>query len=163
MQLPGIARMFSSELTLASAWIHLLVVDLFAARSWILSFSWFLILCIFIWSSFWLWIQACFSRWIEESDWNSAFCFFLLVLLPHWDSYSCHYQSHHQTCHKRGSWCIEAPAYTQATRISFYLNKSLTKKCLSWTHEFSRYLISVTSRSKQKDLAMRCNWNLWKK
>ncbi|WVZ06631.1 hypothetical protein V8G54_019977 [Vigna mungo] len=31
-ELPGIARMFSSELTLASAWIHLLVVDLFAAR-----------------------------------------------------------------------------------------------------------------------------------
>ncbi|KAK7394155.1 hypothetical protein VNO78_14675 [Psophocarpus tetragonolobus] len=31
-ELPGIAKMFSSELTLASAWIHLLVVDLFAAR-----------------------------------------------------------------------------------------------------------------------------------
>lgn len=31
-ELPGIARMFSSEMTLASAWIHLLVVDLFAAR-----------------------------------------------------------------------------------------------------------------------------------
>ncbi|KAL2247034.1 UNVERIFIED_CONTAM: Protein ABA DEFICIENT 4, chloroplastic, partial [Sesamum indicum] len=30
--LPGIAKMFSSEMTLASAWIHLLVVDLFAAR-----------------------------------------------------------------------------------------------------------------------------------
>ncbi|KAL0395953.1 UNVERIFIED_CONTAM: protein ABA DEFICIENT 4, chloroplastic [Sesamum calycinum] len=29
--LPGIAKMFSSEMTLASAWIHLLVVDLFAA------------------------------------------------------------------------------------------------------------------------------------
>ncbi|KAH1200430.1 Protein ABA DEFICIENT 4, chloroplastic [Glycine max] len=32
MQLAGIAKMFSSEMTLASAWIHLLVVDLFAAR-----------------------------------------------------------------------------------------------------------------------------------
>ncbi|CAN0915244.1 Protein ABA DEFICIENT 4, chloroplastic [Linum grandiflorum] len=31
-ELPGIAKMFSSELTLASAWIHLLAVDLFAAR-----------------------------------------------------------------------------------------------------------------------------------
>ncbi|KAI4389314.1 hypothetical protein MLD38_001551 [Melastoma candidum] len=31
-ELPGIARMFSNEMTLASAWIHLLVVDLFAAR-----------------------------------------------------------------------------------------------------------------------------------
>lgn len=31
-QLPGIAKMFSSEMTLASAWIHLLAVDLFAAR-----------------------------------------------------------------------------------------------------------------------------------
>ncbi|XP_057967380.1 protein ABA DEFICIENT 4, chloroplastic isoform X2 [Malania oleifera] len=30
--LSGIARMFSSEMTLASAWIHLLAVDLFAAR-----------------------------------------------------------------------------------------------------------------------------------
>lgn len=32
LQLSGIAKMFSSEMTLASAWIHLLVVDLFAAR-----------------------------------------------------------------------------------------------------------------------------------
>lgn len=32
VQLPGILKMFSSEMTLASAWIHLLVVDLFAAR-----------------------------------------------------------------------------------------------------------------------------------
>lgn len=32
MQLPGIARMFSNKMTVASAWIHLLVVDLFAAR-----------------------------------------------------------------------------------------------------------------------------------
>lgn len=31
-ELSGIAKMFSSELTLASAWIHLLAVDLFAAR-----------------------------------------------------------------------------------------------------------------------------------
>ncbi|KAK9272034.1 hypothetical protein L1049_002403 [Liquidambar formosana] len=31
-ELPGIARMFSNEMTLASAWIHLLAVDLFAAR-----------------------------------------------------------------------------------------------------------------------------------
>ncbi|XP_073278397.1 protein ABA DEFICIENT 4, chloroplastic-like isoform X2 [Primulina huaijiensis] len=31
-ELPGIAKMFSSEMTLASAWIHLLTVDLFAAR-----------------------------------------------------------------------------------------------------------------------------------
>lgn len=31
-ELPGIARMFSNEVTVASAWIHLLVVDLFAAR-----------------------------------------------------------------------------------------------------------------------------------
>ncbi|KAG7650827.1 Protein ABA DEFICIENT 4 [Arabidopsis thaliana] len=31
-ELSGIAKMFSSEMTLASAWIHLLVVDLFAAR-----------------------------------------------------------------------------------------------------------------------------------
>ncbi|XP_051127204.1 protein MAO HUZI 4, chloroplastic isoform X2 [Andrographis paniculata] len=31
-ELPGIATMFSSEMTLASAWIHLLAVDLFAAR-----------------------------------------------------------------------------------------------------------------------------------
>jgi len=31
-ELPSIAKMFSSEMTLASAWIHLLVVDLFAAR-----------------------------------------------------------------------------------------------------------------------------------
>ncbi|XP_058091516.1 protein ABA DEFICIENT 4, chloroplastic isoform X4 [Magnolia sinica] len=30
--LPGIAKMFSSEMTLASAWVHLLAVDLFAAR-----------------------------------------------------------------------------------------------------------------------------------
>ncbi|KAH9606501.1 hypothetical protein KSS87_016445 [Heliosperma pusillum] len=32
-ELQGIAKMFSNETTLASAWIHLLVVDLFAARS----------------------------------------------------------------------------------------------------------------------------------
>ncbi|KAI4388957.1 hypothetical protein MLD38_001239 [Melastoma candidum] len=31
-ELPGIARMFSSDMTLASAWIHLLTIDLFAAR-----------------------------------------------------------------------------------------------------------------------------------
>ncbi|KAM1584333.1 hypothetical protein FF2_037274 [Malus domestica] len=31
-ELPGIGRMFLNEMTLASAWIHLLVVDLFAAR-----------------------------------------------------------------------------------------------------------------------------------
>ncbi|XP_022935036.1 protein ABA DEFICIENT 4, chloroplastic [Cucurbita moschata] len=31
-ELSGILKMFSSEMTLASAWIHLLVVDLFAAR-----------------------------------------------------------------------------------------------------------------------------------
>ncbi|CAK9150697.1 unnamed protein product [Ilex paraguariensis] len=31
-ELSGIAKMFSSEITLASAWIHLLAVDLFAAR-----------------------------------------------------------------------------------------------------------------------------------
>ncbi|XAR51538.1 Neoxanthin synthase [Bertholletia excelsa] len=31
-ELPGIARMFSNEMTLASAWIHLLAIDLFAAR-----------------------------------------------------------------------------------------------------------------------------------
>lgn len=31
-ELPGIAKMFSSEMTLASAWLHLLAVDLFAAR-----------------------------------------------------------------------------------------------------------------------------------
>ncbi|XP_077221509.1 abscisic acid (aba)-deficient 4 isoform X2 [Tasmannia lanceolata] len=31
-ELPGIGRMFSNEMTLASAWIHLLAVDLFAAR-----------------------------------------------------------------------------------------------------------------------------------
>lgn len=31
-QLHGIARMFSNEMTVASAWIHLLAVDLFAAR-----------------------------------------------------------------------------------------------------------------------------------
>uniref|UniRef100_A0A453DT77 Protein ABA DEFICIENT 4, chloroplastic n=1 Tax=Aegilops tauschii subsp. strangulata TaxID=200361 RepID=A0A453DT77_AEGTS len=32
-ELPGIVRMFASEMTVASAWIHLLAVDLFAARS----------------------------------------------------------------------------------------------------------------------------------
>ncbi|KAI5684285.1 hypothetical protein M9H77_05513 [Catharanthus roseus] len=31
-ELPAIAKLFSSEMTLASAWIHLLVIDLFAAR-----------------------------------------------------------------------------------------------------------------------------------
>lgn len=31
-ELPVIAKLFSSEMTLASAWIHLLVIDLFAAR-----------------------------------------------------------------------------------------------------------------------------------
>lgn len=31
-ELPGITRMFSSDLTTASAWLHLLTVDLFAAR-----------------------------------------------------------------------------------------------------------------------------------
>ncbi|KAK1423483.1 hypothetical protein QVD17_18786 [Tagetes erecta] len=31
-QLPAVAKMFSSEMTLASAWIHLLAIDLFAAR-----------------------------------------------------------------------------------------------------------------------------------
>ncbi|EPS71264.1 hypothetical protein M569_03499, partial [Genlisea aurea] len=30
--LSGIAKMFSNEMTLASAWIHLLAIDLFAAR-----------------------------------------------------------------------------------------------------------------------------------
>ncbi|KAJ4707095.1 protein ABA DEFICIENT 4, chloroplastic [Melia azedarach] len=32
LRLSGIAKMFTSDMTLASAWIHLLVVDLFAAR-----------------------------------------------------------------------------------------------------------------------------------
>lgn len=47
MQLTSIGKMFSSELTLASAWIHLLVVDLFAARSssCILSFYFLSIHC----------------------------------------------------------------------------------------------------------------------
>lgn len=31
-ELPGIAKMFANELTLSSAWIHLLAIDLFAAR-----------------------------------------------------------------------------------------------------------------------------------
>ncbi|XP_008807096.1 protein MAO HUZI 4, chloroplastic-like isoform X2 [Phoenix dactylifera] len=31
-ELPSIAKMFTNEMTLASAWIHLLAVDLFAAR-----------------------------------------------------------------------------------------------------------------------------------
>ncbi|MFS8016797.1 hypothetical protein Hanom_Chr15g01372801 [Helianthus anomalus] len=31
-QLPSIAKMFSKEMTLASAWIHFLAIDLFAAR-----------------------------------------------------------------------------------------------------------------------------------
>lgn len=31
-ELPGIVRMFASDMTVASAWIHLLAVDLFAAR-----------------------------------------------------------------------------------------------------------------------------------
>ncbi|XP_020590079.1 protein MAO HUZI 4, chloroplastic-like isoform X2 [Phalaenopsis equestris] len=31
-ELPGISKMFASEMTLASAWIHFLVVDLYAAR-----------------------------------------------------------------------------------------------------------------------------------
>uniref|UniRef100_A0A5B7AVZ8 Uncharacterized protein n=1 Tax=Davidia involucrata TaxID=16924 RepID=A0A5B7AVZ8_DAVIN len=31
-ELPGMAKMFSNEITLASAWIHLLAIDLFAAR-----------------------------------------------------------------------------------------------------------------------------------
>lgn len=31
-ELSGIARMFTNEMTVASAWIHLLAVDLFAAR-----------------------------------------------------------------------------------------------------------------------------------
>ncbi|GLJ47889.1 hypothetical protein SUGI_1011220 [Cryptomeria japonica] len=31
-ELPGITRMFSSDLTVASAWLHLLAVDLYAAR-----------------------------------------------------------------------------------------------------------------------------------
>ncbi|ONK66713.1 uncharacterized protein A4U43_C06F11190 [Asparagus officinalis] len=31
-ELPGITRMFSNEITVASAWIHLMAVDLFAAR-----------------------------------------------------------------------------------------------------------------------------------
>ncbi|XP_047334067.1 protein ABA DEFICIENT 4, chloroplastic-like [Impatiens glandulifera] len=31
-ELPGITKLFSSELSLASAWVHWLVVDLFAAR-----------------------------------------------------------------------------------------------------------------------------------
>ncbi|XP_021804049.1 protein MAO HUZI 4, chloroplastic-like [Prunus avium] len=31
-ELTGIAKMFTNEMTLASAWIHLLAVDLFAAR-----------------------------------------------------------------------------------------------------------------------------------
>ncbi|CAN4123623.1 unnamed protein product [Withania somnifera] len=31
-ELPGMAKMFSNEMTLASAWIHLLAIDLFAAR-----------------------------------------------------------------------------------------------------------------------------------
>nr|GEX81951.1 protein ABA deficient 4, chloroplastic [Tanacetum cinerariifolium] len=31
-ELPGVAKMFSNEMTLASAWIHLLAIDLYAAR-----------------------------------------------------------------------------------------------------------------------------------
>ncbi|KAH0458257.1 hypothetical protein IEQ34_013572 [Dendrobium chrysotoxum] len=31
-ELPGMAKMFANEMTMASAWIHLLVVDLYAAR-----------------------------------------------------------------------------------------------------------------------------------
>lgn len=31
-ELPGITKMFASEMTMASAWIHLLAVDLYAAR-----------------------------------------------------------------------------------------------------------------------------------
>lgn len=31
-ELPGMAKMFSNEMTLSSAWIHLLAIDLFAAR-----------------------------------------------------------------------------------------------------------------------------------
>ena len=45
VQLSGMAKMFSSEMTLASAWIHLLAVDLFAARSLSLSL-WFCVRCV---------------------------------------------------------------------------------------------------------------------
>lgn len=31
-ELPGISKMFMNEMTLVSAWVHLLAVDLFAAR-----------------------------------------------------------------------------------------------------------------------------------
>ncbi|XP_047319151.1 protein ABA DEFICIENT 4, chloroplastic-like [Impatiens glandulifera] len=31
-ELPGMAKLFSNEMTLASAWVHLLAIDLFAAR-----------------------------------------------------------------------------------------------------------------------------------
>lgn len=42
-ELSSIAKMFSSEMTLASAWIHLLAVDLFAARSLFLSHTHFIV------------------------------------------------------------------------------------------------------------------------
>uniref|UniRef100_M1C8K4 Neoxanthin synthase n=1 Tax=Solanum tuberosum TaxID=4113 RepID=M1C8K4_SOLTU len=51
-ELSGIAMMFSNEVTLASAWIHLLAIDLFAARS-ISRHLIFVGLCPFAASFFW--------------------------------------------------------------------------------------------------------------
>ncbi|XP_071703391.1 protein ABA DEFICIENT 4, chloroplastic isoform X2 [Rutidosis leptorrhynchoides] len=67
-ELHGVAKMFSNEMTLASAWIHLLAVDLYAAR------------------------QTGVSRWIGERDGDSAFGFSLPLILSNWNTCSCHHQ-----------------------------------------------------------------------
>ncbi|KAB2632347.1 hypothetical protein D8674_028594 [Pyrus ussuriensis x Pyrus communis] len=68
-ELPGIGRMFSNEMTLASAWIHLLVVDLFAARQ--LFSSHFAVSASVSFSVLTLahsFFQAGFSRWTGQRN-----------------------------------------------------------------------------------------------
>ncbi|KAL8528750.1 hypothetical protein ACS0TY_006271 [Phlomoides rotata] len=62
-ELPGIAKMFSNEMTLASAWIHLLAVDHFAAR----------------------------QIYFDGLQDNVEISFSMLVVLSHWNSYPFHY------------------------------------------------------------------------
>lgn len=97
-QLPGIAKMFSSEMTLASAWIHLLAVDLFAARFLSLSLS---KRCTKNWceNGFML-KQAGLLWWTARERRNPTFGFSVPSVLPCRNSYSFHYES----CEQQQQW-----------------------------------------------------------
>lgn len=89
-------------MTLASAWIHLLAVDLFAARSLSLSPS---LLCMCVNTLLFVIKQAGFPRWTGERNWDPTFSLSLHALLSCWNRFSCAHQRANQKFQKFQTQC----------------------------------------------------------